>query len=159
MEKQFGYGKHLTAMGLAAAAGAAVLAVLTVGCMVREGAEPPKQSQGEAMSGQGYIQGEIFHVNEAGFDQHVLQSTVPVLVDFYADWCGPCRMLAPTLEQLAQEMPNAKVVKVNVDENPMLASRYGINGIPTLLVFKGGQLVAQHVGLATKAQLKALLGG
>jgi len=105
----------------------------------------------------GYAQGEVIHAGEADFDQQVLAADGPVLVDFYADWCGPCRMIAPVLEELARETPAARIVKVNVDENPRLASRYGISSIPSLLVFKNGEIVSQQVGLVGKAQLKALL--
>lgn len=101
--------------------------------------------------------GKILHATETSFDQHVLNSDVPVLVDFYADWCGPCRALAPTLEQVAQELPNARVVKVNVDDNPELAQRYGVSSIPTLLVFRKGEIAAEMVGLASKSRLKSLL--
>jgi thioredoxin 1 len=80
-----------------------------------------------------------------------------VLVEFYADWCPTCRAMAPTLEQLAGEMPGAKIVKVNVDDSPQLASRYGIDSIPSLLVFKDGQVVAAHVGLASRDQLRELV--
>jgi len=104
-----------------------------------------------------YTQGEVFHADESTFEQEVIRSDVPVLVDFYADWCGPCKMIAPVLEEVAREIPAAKVVKVDVDANPELASRYGISSIPTLLVFKDGQIVSQQVGLVGKAQLKALL--
>ena len=101
--------------------------------------------------------GTVEHANESTFDEHVLKSDVPVLVDFYADWCGPCRALAPTLEQLARETTTAKVVKVNVDNNPTLAARYGISSIPSLIVFKDGQAVDGLGGLASKAELKSLL--
>ena len=100
---------------------------------------------------------QVEHADEATFEEMVLQSDVPVLVDFYADWCGPCRMIAPVLEEVARETPNAKVVKVNVDHSRTLATQYGISSIPSLRVFKNGQVIAQHVGLAKKAQLKALL--
>jgi thioredoxin 1 len=101
--------------------------------------------------------GKVLHVDQAQFDQVVLQSEVPVLVDFYADWCGPCRALAPALDQLAQEAPEAKVVKVNVDDNQELALRYRINAIPALMVFDGGRITAQHAGMASVPQLKSLL--
>jgi len=101
--------------------------------------------------------GSVLHANSATFDDQVLGSDRPVLVDFYADWCGPCRAIAPTLEQLAAETPQARIVKVDVDQNPELAARYGINSIPSLMVFQGGQVVARHVGLASKSQLKSLL--
>jgi len=91
------------------------------------------------------------------FDQKVLKSDVPVLVDFYADWCGPCKMLAPILEELARENPKAKIVKVDVDRNSQLAGAFRVSSIPTLLVFRNGKVVAQHVGLASKASLKRLL--
>jgi len=100
---------------------------------------------------------KLGHVNESTFLQEVLESEVPVLVDFYADWCGPCQQLAPVLEELAAELPDAKIVKVNVDENPALSRQYGISSIPNLLVFKDGQIATNHVGLATKAELKAML--
>ena len=101
--------------------------------------------------------GTVYHVDESNFDQLVLNSDVPVLVDFYADWCGPCRMLAPVLEELAKETSNARIVKVNVDQAGQLASRYGIESIPSLKVFKDGKVVDEHVGLANKARLKSLL--
>lgn len=102
-------------------------------------------------------QPKVEHADESDFDQLVLKSDLPVLVDFYADWCGPCRMIAPVLEELAKEMPDARIVKVNVDQASQLAVRYGVSSIPNLIVFKDGEIAAQHVGLANKAQLKALL--
>lgn len=101
--------------------------------------------------------GQVHHVGEAQFDREVLQTAGPVLVDFYADWCGPCKALAPVLEELARETPHAKIVKVNVDHAPRLASRYGINSIPTLVVFRDGQATSGMVGLASKAHLRSLL--
>ena len=101
---------------------------------------------------------EIEHADEATFEQRVLRSDVPVLVDFYADWCSPCQTLSPTLEELAREMSDAKIVKVDVDRNPNLAARYGVSSIPNLLVFSDGQVTAGHVGLASKDQLRALVG-
>jgi thioredoxin 1 len=100
----------------------------------------------------------VQYANEADFKQLVLNAEVPVLVDFYADWCGPCRMIAPELEELASETTEAKVVKVNVDQNPRLAARYGISSIPSLLVFKDGEVVRQQAGVANKAQLRSLIG-
>ncbi|MEX1366461.1 MAG: thioredoxin [Nannocystaceae bacterium] len=89
----------------------------------------------------------VLHTNEAGFEQEVIDSELPVLVDFWAAWCGPCRAIAPHLETLAGRFAGqAKVVKVDVDDNPGIAQRYGIRGIPTLLMFKGGKVVDQIVG-------------
>jgi len=100
---------------------------------------------------------QVHHANEANFDDLVLKSDVPVLVDFYADWCGPCQRLAPILEDLAAETPDARIVKVNVDQNPNLASQYGISAIPSLKVFKNGSVVDQVAGLASKNQLRSML--
>lgn len=99
----------------------------------------------------------VHHADVTDFDRQVLRSEVPVLVDFYADWCGPCRALSPVLEELARETPNAKIVKVNVDDNPELAMQYRVDSIPRLIVFKNGRPVAQHSGLASKNYLKSLL--
>ncbi len=104
------------------------------------------------------IQSGVIHAGDPTFKQEVLQSDVPVLVDFYADWCGPCRALAPVLEEFARENRGVKIVKVNVDESPSLAMRYEINSIPSLLVFDNGEVVAEHVGMANKAYLKQLVG-
>ena len=98
------------------------------------------------------------HVSSATFDQRVLKCEKPVLVDFYADWCGPCKMLGPVLEEFAQEHPEIRVVKVNVDENRDLAVRYEANPIPLLLVFCGGEVTSHKVGLTTKAELKMMKG-
>jgi thioredoxin 1 len=101
---------------------------------------------------------QVLHASEANFGNMVLNSDVPVLVDFYADWCGPCQRLAPVLEELAAELPDARIVKVNVDEHPSLAARYSVQSIPSLQVFKNGAVTDQLVGLARKSQLRALLG-
>ena len=102
--------------------------------------------------------GRVYHAREENFAELVLNSDVPVLVDFYADWCGPCRTIAPVLEDLARETSDARIVKVNVDHSPQLAERYGIESIPNLKVFKDGRIVDEHAGLARKATLKKMLG-
>ena len=100
----------------------------------------------------------ILHVNESEFDREVLQDSGTVLVDFWATWCGPCRMLSPIVDEVAEERTDVKVGKVNVDEQPELASQFGVMSIPTLLVFRDGKLVNQAVGARPKAAVLALLG-
>ena len=97
-------------------------------------------------------------LTDGNFDQSVIKASQPVLVDFWAEWCGPCRRLAPTGDELATDYDGRVMVgKLNVDDNPNVASRYSIRGIPTLLLFKGGEIVEQVVGLADKSALKKLL--
>jgi thioredoxin 1 len=93
-------------------------------------------------------------VSDSTFEAEVIKSSSPVLVDFWAEWCGPCRALGPSLDALAAEKGSAiKVVKVNIDENPNAPSKYGVRSIPTLLIFKGGEVVAQTVGSMPKSEL------
>ena len=100
----------------------------------------------------------VFHATDADFTQQVLESDVPVLVDFWAPWCGPCRMIAPSLDQLATEYAGkAKVVKVDIDQNQATALKYHVRSIPMLLVFKGGQVQATQVGAVGKPQLAQLI--
>ena len=95
-------------------------------------------------------------VTDETFDADVLKSGAPVLVDFWAEWCGPCRTIAPSLEELSKEYAGKlEVVKVNIDENPMTPSQFGVRGIPTLLIFKDGKVAASQVGAAPKSVLKA----
>ena len=101
---------------------------------------------------------KIQTLTDANFDQTVTQSAQPILVDFWAEWCGPCRRLAPTVDELATDYDGRVVVaKMNADENPTVPMRFSIRGIPTLLLFKGGQIVEQVVGLADKDSLKKLI--
>ncbi len=99
----------------------------------------------------------IQHTDANNFGSTVLASEAPVLVDFYADWCGPCRAMTPLLEEFARENPGTRIVKVDVDQAPELAARYGIGSIPSVLLFKHGRVAGQHVGLASKARLQALV--
>jgi len=99
-------------------------------------------------------------VGEQEFNEVVLASDSPVVVDFWAEWCGPCHAVSPVLERIAEERPDElKVVKVNIDEEQGLAERYGIASIPTMVLFKGGELAATKVGALSKAQLTAFLDG
>ena len=100
----------------------------------------------------------IFHVTDATFDSEVLQSATPVLVDYWAEWCGPCKMIAPILEDVAKDYTGRlKVAKLNIDDNQDTPPKFGIRGIPTLMLFKDGQLAATKVGVVSKAQLTAFL--
>jgi len=100
----------------------------------------------------------IIHVSDDSFEQEVLQSEKPVLIDYWAEWCGPCKMIAPVLEEVASEYADKiRVAKLNIDENPATPPKYGIRGIPTLMLFKNGEVEATKVGAVSKAQLAAFL--
>jgi thioredoxin 1 len=97
---------------------------------------------------------EPIAVSDASFDTDVLQADKPVLVDFWAEWCGPCKMIAPALEEMAKEKGDKlTIAKVNIDENPSTPSKYGVRGIPTLILFKDGEVAATKVGAVPKGQL------
>lgn len=100
----------------------------------------------------------ITHLSDASFEQEVLQSTIPVLVDYWAEWCGPCKMIAPILDEIVKEYDGRiKVAKLNIDENQATPPKYGIRGIPTLMLFKNGNVEATKVGALSKSQLTAFI--
>ena len=104
------------------------------------------------------MSGKIVTVSDAEFESSVLQGDKPALIDFWAEWCQPCKMLAPTVEEIAGEYEDKVLVgKLNVDDNPATATKYGIRGIPTLLLFKGGPVVQQLVGVKSKAEIKKVI--
>lgn len=100
----------------------------------------------------------IIHTSDATFERDVLQSDKPVLVDFWAEWCGPCRMIGPIVDEIARERSHSlRVVKVNIDDHPATAQKLGVRGIPTLMLFKNGSVVAQKVGALPKRELAAFV--
>lgn len=138
-------------------AGIAAIAALVAGC--RDGASGPASpvssgAAGADVPGPGAIQ----HADESNFAELVLRTQGPVLVDFYADWCGPCKVQAPILDDFARQTPHVSVVKVDVDQAPGLAQEYEIRAIPSLRVFRDGQIVAEHAGVAKLDELRSLMG-
>ena len=100
---------------------------------------------------------KVLHINKDNFHNEVLNSEKPVLLDFFASWCGPCRMVGPILDEIAEEREDIKVCKVDIDEQPELASRYRIMSVPTLMVLKGGNIVDQSIGAKPKHQILAMV--
>jgi thioredoxin 1 len=104
------------------------------------------------------VSDKIVHVTDESFQNEVLEADKPVLMDYWAEWCGPCKMIAPVLDDIAAEYEGRiKVAKLNIDNNPTTPPKYGIRGIPTLMIFKGGEVEATKVGAVTKSQLTAFI--
>jgi thioredoxin 1 len=151
----------IVAAGLLAAAGIMVSYNAITGCRSRAPhpmeASASTPSIGEQNMSIAHAKSKVQHADDTTFGNIVLKSNIPVLVDFYADWCGPCQRLAPVLEELAAEAPDVRIVKINVENSPNLAAEYGVNAIPSLKVFKNGEISEELVGMASKDQLRAML--
>jgi thioredoxin 1 len=120
--------------------------------------EPPHGRKPEIRSEAQKVSEKIVHITDDTFEQEVLQSQTPVLVDYWAEWCGPCKMIAPVLDQIAKDYEGRlKVAKLNIDENQMTPPKYNVRGIPTLMLFKNGTMEAQKVGAASKTQIAAFI--
>jgi len=104
------------------------------------------------------VSDNITHITDSSFDQEVLKSDVPVLVDYWAEWCGPCKMIAPILDEIAADYEGKlKITKLNIDDNPARPPKFGVRGIPTLMIFKGGDVQSTKVGALSKSQLTAFI--
>jgi len=104
------------------------------------------------------VSDRIIHLTDSSFEEQVLKAEGPVLVDYWAEWCGPCKMIAPVLDEIAEEYAGKiRVAKLNIDDNPATPPKYGIRGIPTLMLFKGGNVEATKVGAVSKSQLTAFI--
>ena len=101
--------------------------------------------------------GAVIHITDDTFQREVLEAEQPVLVDFWAPWCGPCKAIAPVLEEIAAENTDVRIVKVNVDDNPEIAGQFNVRAIPTLLLFKGGEIRETKIGAVSKSELEAML--
>jgi thioredoxin 1 len=121
-------------------------------------AAAPRQNPFLTQQGRTNMSEHIHHVTDDSFDPEVLQSATPVLVDYWAEWCGPCKMIAPILDEVAREYSGRlKVAKLNIDDNQATPPKYGIRGIPTLMIFKNGSVEATKVGALSKSQLTAFI--
>ena len=118
---------------------------------------PPSTEATDTLSAATRKSTPLVHADESNFDEILRQADGLVLVDFYADWCGPCQKLAPVLDRVAQDLTDGRIVKVNVDHNPQLASRYDVKSIPTLLVFDDGQIVKRSMGFHDEGEIRRLL--
>jgi thioredoxin 1 len=142
MQSHFRSSAKIASLAVACAAALAI-----AGCMGRNGLVMPWSQASDS---------RLEHVTAANFDERVLKCDKPVLVDFYAEWCGPCKQLTPILEQFSDEHPEVRVVKVNVDDSPELTKRYGVDHMPTLLVFRGGKITSQSVGWVPKTKIQEM---
>lgn len=146
-----------------ASVGVALTLALAMGCgdhapaPIADRPNPQPEPEAEDVS-EPVEYGSVQYADESNFENLVFQAAGPVLVDFYADWCPPCRLQAPILDELAREEPHLLIVKVDVDQAPNLAAQYGVSSIPNIKVFRDGEIVGEHVGVADKAQLKSLMG-